>query len=150
MTMNKTTSLTIAIALGSIALIGCSERSRDKAADTADSMYHDTKAAVSDSWDGIKDYTYEKKSDFVDRSKAVSADLEAKVSKLQAEYAESKASASRKAAMEELKDADADFKDKMSALGDASADTWSSAKADVIHAWDRVEAAYKKAVADAS
>lgn len=148
--MNKTTSLTIAIALGSVAFFGCSERNRDKVADTADSMYQNTKDAVSDSWDSIKDYSYEKKSDFVDRSKAVSADLEAKVSKLQADYAESKASASRKAAMNELKDANADFKDKMSALGDASADTWGAAKADVIHAWDRVEAAYKKAVADAS
>ncbi len=80
----------------------------------------------------------------------MTAKLDAEVSELQASYAADKASASRQAAMEELKNSRAELGEKLAALGSATADTWDSAKASVIAAWDRTEAAYKKAKADAS
>lgn len=52
--------------------------------------------------------------------------------------------------MEALKSARADLAAKLKALGTASAATWDSAKAEVIAAAKRVEAAYDKAKADAS
>ena len=61
---------------------------------------------------------------------------------------DAKASASRKAAMEELKKSEADYKTKVSALGDATEATWDSAKQNAIASWDRLQAAYYKARAD--
>jgi hypothetical protein len=48
------------------------------------------------------------------------------------------ASASRKAAMAEIKDSEAAYKEKIEALGTATADTWDSAKQNVISAWDHL------------
>ena len=50
--------------------------------------------------------------------------------------------------MAELKNSEADYKEKLAALGTASADTWDSAKQNVILAWDRLEVSYRKARAD--
>ena len=58
------------------------------------------------------------------------------------------ASASRKAAMAEIKDSEAAYKGKIEALGTATADTWDSAKQNVISAWDHLQASYYKARAD--
>jgi hypothetical protein len=80
----------------------------------------------------------------------MAAELEAEMSELQANYAEDMASASRRAAMQELKDYRADLDQKLDALGKATADIWDSAKANVVGAWDRTEAASKKAKAEAS
>lgn len=126
-------------------LTACSERKQQDLSAKAGDAYEQSAAAVSAAWDDVKAYTYEKRSDFSASAKAMSARLDAEISKLQAEYAEAQASASRRAAMEELRNAQADFSDKMSALGNATAATWDSAKANVVAAWDRLQAAYAKA-----
>lgn len=59
-----------------------------------------------------------------------------------------KASASRRAAMAEIKDSEAAYKEKLEALGTATADTWDSAKQNVISAWAQLQASYYKARAD--
>ena len=105
---------------------------------------------MSNGWSDLKDYTFEKSSDFKDRAAAMSSDLDAKLEKLKADTADAKASASRSAAWEEVKSSRADLSDKLDALGNASADTWDSAKANVIAAAKRVEAAYEKLKADMS
>lgn len=151
---NKYTGLKLLTAITaatvSLVTIGCSDRSNDKAADKIENAYETSKDAVADTWDGIKGYTYEKSDDFKDRAEAMSSDFDAKIEKLKADTADAKASASRSAAWEELKNSRADLDDKLEALGDASADTWESAKANVVAAAKRVEAAYDKAKADNS
>ena len=67
------------------------------------------------------------------------------MSKLRAEYSDATASASRRAAMKELKDSEADYKEKLAAVGNATADTWASARDNVIASWDRLQASYAKA-----
>lgn len=134
----------------SLIAIGCSDRSRDKSADNIENAYLTSKDAVADTWSSIKGYTFEKSDDFKDRARAMSSDLDAKIERLKADTADAKASASRSTAWEELKNARADLDDKLEALGDASADTWESAKANVIAAANRVEAAYDKMKADMS
>jgi hypothetical protein len=74
--------------------------------------------------------------------------MDAQMSELHANYSEAKASASRKAAMAEIKDSEAAYKEKLGALGTATADTWDSAKQNVISAWDHLQASYYKARAD--
>jgi hypothetical protein len=127
---------------------GCSREERVTAGETAKEMFSDSKAALSRGWDKVKAATYDKRGDVEAHGKALAAEIEAQASKLRASYSDSKASASRKAAMEELKNAQADYKQKLAALGTASADTWESAKNNVIAAWDRLEAAYRKALVD--
>lgn len=135
----------LAISFAGIALTGCSERKRDDLADKTKDAYQDTKAAVAEGWNDLKGYTFEKRSDFTLHLKAQQADLEAGISKLRSEYSEANASASRKAAMNELKDSEADYKEKLAALGNATADTWTAARDDVAAAWDRLQASYAKA-----
>lgn len=146
----KNKIIILTLGLSALALAACSKSDRNEVKSDIKDAYQDTKSAVANTWSDLKDYTFEKRSDFSDRTKALTAKLDADVSELQANYAEDKASASRRAAMQELKDSRADLGEKISALGTATTDTWGSAKANVIAAWDRTEAAYKKAKADAS
>lgn len=138
----------LAASLSALAFTGCSKHDRDKAGDKVKEAYQDSKAAVANAWDDVKSYTYEKRSDFSTSAKAMSATMDSKISELRASYSEATASASRKAAMAELKDSEADYKQKLDALGTATADTWDSAKQNVIAAWDKVQASYHKARAD--
>jgi hypothetical protein len=123
----------------------CSEKTRADASATAKDIYADTKDAVTSAWDKMKSYSFDKRGDFTTHAKALSAKMEADASALRANYSDTKASASRKAAMAELKNSEADYKEKVAALSHATADTWESAKQNVIASWDRLQAAYYKA-----
>jgi len=142
------TSLTVAVL--SVSLIACSKSTSEKVSDKASHAYETSKTAVVDTWHDVKAYSFEKSDDFKQRAEAISSDLDAKISKLKTEASEAKASASRSAVMDELKNSRADLSAKLAALGTATADTWESAKSNVITAAKRVEAAYDKARADAS
>jgi len=135
--------------ISSLALLaGCAKSERKELGDSVKETYQDTKAAMANAWEDVKDYGYEKRDDFRASAKSLEADLDVKVSQLRANYSEAQASASRKAAMEELKNAESDCKEKSRALGTATADTWDSAKKNAQLAWDRLQAAYYKARAD--
>lgn len=121
---------------------GCTKTEQEKVSASVKNTYEDSKTALTNAWDKVKDYSFEKRDDFTAGSKALAAKMDVQLSEVRANYSEAKASASRKAAMEELKSAEADFKAKLRALGNATADTWDSAKQNVILAWDRLQAAY--------
>lgn len=129
-------------------IVGCSKQDRTDVNSTAKDMYSDSKASMANAWDSVRTYTFEKRDDFRASAKSMSASMDAKISEVRANYSEAKASASRKAAMNELKDSESDYEAKLDALGNATAATWDSAKQNVIAAWDRLEASYKKARAD--
>ena len=138
----------LAVSFSALAFTGCSKQDSDKVGDKIKDAYQDTKTAVANAWGDVKSYTFEKRSDFSASAKALTAKMDSQMSELHANYSEATASASRKAAMAELKDADADYKSKLSALGTATADTWDSAKQNVIASWDKLQASYYKAKAD--
>jgi hypothetical protein len=145
--MKNKAILTTTLLAASLALMNftaCSKETRTEVADKTKDAYQDTKAAVSDGWDKIKNYTFEKRSDFSKALDAQQKSLEADISKMQADYSEAQASASRKAAMAELKDSDANYQEKLAALGTATADTWTEARNNVAAAWDRLQASYAK------
>ena len=119
-----------------------------QAGDKAKEVYADSKAAIARGWDKLKTATFDKRGDVEAQAKALSAEMDAQAAKLRANFSEAKASASRKAAMEEFKNAEADYKKKAAALGSATADTWDSAKNNTIAAWERLEAAYRKALVE--
>lgn len=149
--ITKITSLKIVAAAALAACIGfagCSKQTRSDANATAQGAYNDTKAAMSNAWDDVKNYSFDKKNDFEASAKAMASKMDAQVSEVRANYSEAKASATRKAAMEELKSSEADYKAKVAALGNATSATWDSAKQNVIAAWDRLQASYHKARAE--
>jgi hypothetical protein len=138
----------LAACLAALAFVGCSKQDTDQATDKAKAAYQDTKDAAVDAWNDVKSYTFEKHDDFTAEAKARMAKIEAQESDLRANYSDGQATASRKAAMEELKNSDADYKVKVDALATATADTWDSAKQNVVSSWDHLKAAYDKARAD--
>jgi hypothetical protein len=129
-------------------IAGCSKQDRAEAGATAKEAYSDTKAAMSNAWDEVKSFSFDRRDEFTANAKALTARMDAQMSELKADYSEAKASASRKAAMAELKNSEADYKEKLAALGNATASTWDSAKQNVIASWDRMQAAYQKARAE--
>jgi hypothetical protein len=138
----------IAASLLTIGTVGCSKKDRDSASATAKDAYAETKSTMSNAWDDVKSFTFDKRNEFTANAKALSSKMDAQLSEIRANYADAKASASRKAAMAELKNSEADYKEKVDALGSATASTWDSAKQNVIASWDRLQAAYYKARAD--
>jgi len=141
--LRSTTLLVAGLAL--VAFAACSPEKRETIADKSKAAYQDTKATVVKGWDNVKDFTFEKRADFSLQLKARQTDFEAGVSKLRADYSEAQASASRKAAMQELKDSEADYHEKFAALGNATADTWTAGRDNVVASWDRLQASYAKA-----
>ena len=151
--MKTTTASTLSFAvlaagLFSVGLAGCNKSDRSDVSATAKDMVSDSKDAMSHGWDNVKTFTFDKRDDFSANAKAIGSKWDAQMSELHANYSEAKASASRKAAMAELKDSDAAYKEKLKALGSATADTWDSAKQNVIASWDKLQANYDKAKAD--
>lgn len=104
----------------------------------------DVKNAAVDTWDSIKDYTYDKRMEF-------SASIERMDKKMDDKIAEEKAQApdtlskDKQAAIKDYDDARADLKAKLADLGNATADTWADAKAKASEAWQKVKADYDKA-----
>ena len=128
-----------------LALAGCNKQERADATAKVKEAAHETQVAISDAWNDAKEFTFARRDDFNAKAKYLSAQTEVQLSELRANYAEAQASASRKAAMEELKNSEADYKAKLDALGHATADTWDEAKNNVILAWDKLQASYRKA-----
>lgn len=135
-------------AAGLFAFSACNKQDQQKVTSAATSAYEDTKAAMSRTWDSLRAHTWDKRDDFTAQAKAMSSKMDEQIRSLRTDYSEAKASASRKAAMDELKSSEADYHQKLDALGNATADTWESAKQNVILAWDKMQAAYYKARAD--
>ncbi|MBP6507458.1 MAG: hypothetical protein KA257_07820 [Opitutaceae bacterium] len=144
----KKPTLLLTLGLSALALAGCSKSDRTEIKSDLKDTYRDAKVAAANAWSDLKDFSFEQRADFSNRAAAMTAKLDAEISDLKSDAADAKASASRSAAMDELRNARADLNTKLTALSHATADTWSSAKAEVIAAWEQVEAAYKKAKAD--
>jgi hypothetical protein len=130
---------------------GCSKNDNastavDKAAADVKGVAVSVKASVSDSWDGIKDYTLEKRAEFSASMDRMAGTMDDKTNELKAKFAGATDSASkdRESAVTEYDQARADLKSRLSDLGNATADTWADAKEKVAQAWKRVQAAYNK------
>jgi hypothetical protein len=130
------------------AFTGCNKSERAEATATVKEAAHDTKVALVDAWGEVKGFTFERRNDFNARAKSLGAEFDVKLSELKTGYSEAQATASRRAAMDELKNSEADYKAKLDSLGTASADTWDAAKNNVVLAWDRLQASCHKARAN--
>jgi hypothetical protein len=139
-------SLLFAAALSSAALMisGCSK------ADNAPSPVDQVKAgatdvanSVSDTWDSVKDYTYDKRVEFTASFGRMTGQIDDKAKDWKAKGSAS-ASSDRAGAIKDYDDARADLKAQLKDLDNATADTWADAKDKVAQAWKHVQSAYDK------
>lgn len=144
--MKITPSLVLLAAMSAavIGLSGCKKNTsvKEAAHDTAvaaKDIATDVKDAAVSTWDTIKAYTFEKKSDFADAIDRMAAKTDAGVDALAA-----KSEPARDKAVEEYKEARAILKNQLGNLREASADTWSATKEKTSQAWEGVQAAYEK------
>src|SRR5262245_52070013 len=91
-----------ALAVG-VVFSACSKQDQQKVTTAATNAYEDTKAAAARTWDKVKAATWDKRDDFTASAKAQSAKAEEQARELQTNFSEAKASASRKAAMDDFK-----------------------------------------------
>jgi hypothetical protein len=144
--------LAAVVAPAALFTLGCSKSTDsttvvDQVKSGAAAAVVDVKVAASDSWDSIKDFTYDRRSDFsasMDKM-ADKMDEDARAVRSKMAGVPDAASKDRDAAIKEYDEARADLKVKMTDLGNATADTWSDAKAKTAAAWTRVRVAYDKA-----
>ena len=136
-------------------LFGCSKAGNSSAAvDTvktdATAVAADVKATASDSWDAVKDYTYERRSDFSSGIDRMTKKLDDKTAELKAKMSDAtdNVTADRQSAMKDYDKARTDLNEKLSVLGKATADTWADAKAKVAESWHRVQASFDKVKAN--
>ena len=109
-------------------------------------------AAVADSWDSIKDYTYEKRVEFTASFDRMTAKMDDQTRDMKAKAAtlSDTATKDRDQAMLDFTKARADFKSSLADLGNATADTWADSKEKVGQAWQKRDAAFATETASAT
>jgi hypothetical protein len=122
---------------------GCSKSDNNNAA----TVVQDIKATAIDSWDSVKDFTYEKRVEFSASMDRMSASMDDNMAAAKAKLASTPDTAAKdkEAAIKDYDDARANLKARLTDLNNATADTWADAKAKVADAWQRVKADYAKA-----
>jgi hypothetical protein len=109
---------------------GCSKADNSNAS----TVGQDIKTTAIDTWDSIKDFTFEKRTDFSDSIQRMDDKMDAKIADMKAKGTNTS----------DYDQARADLKARLSDLGNATSDTWAAAKTNVQKAWDRTKAAYDK------
>ncbi len=109
-------------------------------------------AAVSDSWDSVKDFTYERRVEFTDGFNRMTARMDDQTRDLKARGGKltDAAAKDRDDSMNSLAEARASLKASLTDLGNATADTWADAKEKVRQSWVKVTAAFDKATSSAA
>jgi hypothetical protein len=103
-------------------------------------------AAAIETWDGIKDFTYDRRADFSAGIDRLSKDMDGKADMYRSKAAGTPDAiqSERDSAMKDYDDARADLKAKRADLDNVTADTWASAKDKTGKAWENTKAAYEK------
>ncbi len=143
--------LIAALSPAAILLSSCAKNDNvQQAAESTKTAAKDIATAVkdtaSDSWDSFKDYTYEKRTDFVasldHMAEKCDADIAAMNTKLSG--LPDTAAKERDHAVKEFNEARAELKTQLANLRTGTADTWADAKEKVAQAWKHVQASYEK------
>jgi hypothetical protein len=110
---------------------------------TASDAYASAKVAIANTWDSIKDFTYEKRVEFSNGIDRMSKDMDEQAAALKAKTSDT-ASTEKESAAKEYDEARASLKASLADLNNATADHWADAKAKVVEAWKKVQAAWDR------
>jgi hypothetical protein len=120
----------------------------NRAADNTQDAMRRAGNAIENGWNDLRDVDFDRRNDFTQHAQSMKSRTEAQIAEIRSEASEANATASRKAAWEQVKSDQASFDQKMNALGRATKDTWRSAKNETIEAWEKLEASIRKARAN--
>lgn len=130
----------IAALSATVLFTACSRDAGDTPATTASTTESEIKSgmnaattAMADTWDDVKDYTYERRSEFATKANVYAEQLDRRV-----QTAGKEASSDLAEARDELRAAAND-------VSNATADTWDATKDRVARAWTRAQSAYQAA-----
>lgn len=144
--MKTTQRVLLLAALSPAVLLFSNCAKTEDAKSLAQNAASDLKAAAFETWDGVKDYTFEKRDDFAaslgrmsDRSDATVRDLNARRTALTGAAAKD-----RDSATQEFNDARTALKAQLAGLPAVTTESWNDAKAKVAQAWQRLDAAFVK------
>jgi hypothetical protein len=101
---------------------------------------------VTNAWDSIKDFAYDRRADFSAGMDRMSRDMDDRTAAFRTRAAgvSDAVASDRDSAMKDYDSARADLKSKRTDLDNATADTWSDAKAKVGESWKSTKAAYDR------
>ena len=157
--MKTTNSLLLIAALSPAAILLSSCAKTDSVQQTAQDakaaakeMVADVKTAASDSWDSIKEYTYDKRDDFAASLDRMAAKHDGSIQAMNAKLKglPDAAAKERDSAVKEFNEARAELKSQLVDLNKCTADTWADAKEKAAKSWQRVQAAYEKVKASST
>ncbi len=133
--------------LAGLMISGCSKPSGASAAvSQVKAGAADVASAASDSWDQIKDYSYDRRVEFSASLRRMAGRMDDKTDELKSKLAglPDQAARSRRSGLKEYAAARADLKANLSAMKDSTADTWADAREKVDQSWKRLRAAYDR------
>lgn len=133
--------------VGAIALTGCGRNTGDRSSESSARSASSAQTATNN-WSELRTYSFDKRSEFNASLTAMSAQIEAEVSQLQADASGTAASPSRKDAIAQVKSDKAAFDEKSAALARATSDTWEQARDEAAAAWDKLQASLAKVRAE--
>jgi len=151
--MKTTRSLLLIVALSSATILATGCAKSDSVQAVAQSTpaavkeaAADVKTAVSDSWDTVKDYTYDKRADFAAALDRMAENRDAEIQAMNAKLTglPDAAAKDRDQAVKEFNEARSYLKSQLTDLRTGTADTWVDAKEKVAQSWQRMQAAYDK------
>lgn len=145
-----------ALALTALAFAGCNKNTAEQAKTDAKEVWSDTKAAtatmatdakhsMANAWDSVANATYDRREAMSETLEKWGDEIDQKVEALKPKRDSLSASAQQAYdnSVAKLKEARAELADEMGDLQQATAETWSDAKREVQHAWEKVENAYR-------
>lgn len=133
--------------VGAIALTGCGRNTGDRSSESS-ARSASSAQTTTNNWSELRTYSFDKRSEFNASLTAMSAQIDAEVSQLQADASGTKASQARKDAIAQVKSDKAAFDEKSAALARATQDTWEQARDEAAAAWDKLQASLAKARAE--
>jgi hypothetical protein len=141
-----------AILLSSCAKTDSVQQTAQDAKTAAKEMVADVKATASNSWDSIKEYTYEKRDDFAASLDRMAAKHDSAIQEMNAKLKGLPDAAARERdhAVKEFNEARVELKSQLANLNKSTAETWADAKEKAAKSWQRVQAAYEKVKSSSS
>lgn len=151
----KSTHLTLLLAAAlcpaALFLPGCSKAGdsptfADKTIAEGKTVAADAQVGLTNSWDAVRNYGYEKRSEFSASVDRMAGRLDDRSHDLRTRVAASPTTASKDwaSATREYDAARADLNARLSDLNGATADTWADAKEKTAQAWTNLQAAFAK------
>lgn len=151
--MKKILKLTSIVSLGSLLLIGCSEKQESKntaegalkeTSQSLSSLASNVEAAASDIWGKTKDYSEKAKEELIKATESTSNEIDKQLAALKtgASLLGGDAKKQFDASLKEVEAAKNKLNEQIKKIGSATSENWDQVRNDVKSAWDDLKNAF--------